>query len=182
MGVLEISTIPAKDTMLAVMLQPGMETLEILHILAMQNMLVNCLHKKATLEISHILAMPLPLAILLVVVVTMICLAGLVMSLLLAMQNMLVMKQVLWTQEISPPICTIVATATMDASWPTKPVFQVNANNLPLSSPQQPILPHPSPRRQRLLLLSPRQPILPHPSPRRQSLLLPSPRQPSRLL
>ncbi len=95
MGVLEISTILAKDTVHAIGQHHGMETLEISHILAMQNILVIRLHTKGALGISLILAMPLPLAILLVVVVAPFRLAGLVMSLLLAMQNMLVMEQVL---------------------------------------------------------------------------------------
>jgi hypothetical protein len=98
---------------------------------------VKILLKRAMLEISHNLAMFLMLAIMLVVG-TMIWLAGLAMSLLLAMLSMLVLEQVLlgdfmdtpmlWAQELLPPICTIVATTTKNASWPTKQVFRVNAN------------------------------------------------------
>ena len=99
---------------------------------------VKILLKRAMLEISRNLAMFLMLAIMLVVG-TMIWLAGLAMSLLLAMLSMLVLEQVLlgdyfmdtpllWAQELSPPICTIVATTTKNASWPTKQVFRVNAN------------------------------------------------------
>jgi hypothetical protein len=89
------------------------------------------------LEISHNLAMPLTLAFVLVEG-TMIWLAGLAMSLHLAMLPMLALEQVLlgdfmvprlWAQELLPPICTIVATTTKNASWPTKQVFQVNAES-----------------------------------------------------
>ena len=93
------------------------------------------------LEISHNLAMPLTLAML-PEKVTSLRLAGLATSLLLAMLPMLVLEQVrllggvsitmhthlFWAQELLPPICTIVATTTKNASWPTKQVFQVNAN------------------------------------------------------
>lgn len=106
----------------------------------MQKKPVNVLLQRGMLEISHNLAMPLTLAMLPEKVTPMIwVLAGLATSLLLAMLPMLVLEQVLlgisimhthmvWAQELLPPICTIVATTTKNASWPTKQVFQVNAN------------------------------------------------------
>ena len=100
---------------------------------------VNVLLQRGMLEISRNLAMPLTLAMLPEKVTPMIwVLAGLATSLLLAMLPMLVLEQVLlgyfmdtpglWAQELLPPICTIVATTTKNASWPTKQVFRVNAN------------------------------------------------------
>ena len=100
---------------------------------------VNVLLQRGMLEISRNLAMPLTLAFVLVKGTMMIWLAGLAMSLHLAMLSMLVLEQVLlgdyfmdtprlWAQELLPPICTIVATTTKNASWPMKLVFQVNAN------------------------------------------------------
>ena len=105
----------------------------------MQKKPVNVLLQRGMLEISHNLAMPLTLAMLPDKVTPIIwVLAGLATSLLLAMLPMLVLEQVLlgdfmdtpmlWAQELLPPICTIVATTTKNASWPTKQVFQVNAN------------------------------------------------------
>ena len=100
---------------------------------------VKFLRGEAMLEISRNLAMPLTLAFVLEEG-TMIWLAGLAMSLHLAMLPMLALEQVLlgdfimhtqlvWAQELSPPICSTVATTTKNARWPMKLVFQVNAKS-----------------------------------------------------